>query len=149
MLSFPDVDELSDDLRRIIGAFDRLHGAPCRGLSGLHAPPLDVIDTGSAVEVFVDLPGVEPSALQVLCVAGSLVIVGEKRAAESCEPGHAAFHVLERGFGRFARVIRLNGAIDVAKARAVLVAGELRVTLPKIDERRGREIAIRVEELTS
>ena len=56
----------------------------------------------------------------------------------------AAFHVAERTFGRFARGVRLTGAFDVGRADARLRAGELRVTLPRIDERRGRERRIPV-----
>jgi HSP20 family molecular chaperone IbpA len=40
--------------------------------------------------------------------------------------------------------VRLNGAFDVGRADATLRAGELRVTLPRIEERRGRERRIPV-----
>ena len=56
----------------------------------------------------------------------------------------AAFHLAERSFGRFVRAIRLTGAFDAGKATATLTAGELRVMLPRIDERRGRDIRIPV-----
>jgi HSP20 family protein len=147
VLSFPDVNELSDDLRRIIDEFGRLHGQPCHGLSGLYAPALDVVQTATAIEVYVDLPGVSLGALRVLCVQENLIIVGENVPKEPRAPDGSAFHLLERGVGPFARVIRLNTAVDASQARAVLTAGELHVTLPRVEERRGREIAIRVQEL--
>lgn len=53
---------------------------------------------------------------------------------------------MERSFGRFARVVRLNAAIDGARCRAVLENGELRVDLPRIDERRGRAIVVPIDE---
>jgi hypothetical protein len=40
--------------------------------------------------------------------------------------------------------VRLTGAFEVGRADAVLRAGELRVTLPRIDERRGLERRIPV-----
>jgi HSP20 family molecular chaperone IbpA len=40
--------------------------------------------------------------------------------------------------------VRLTGAFDAARAVATLRAGELRVTLPRIEERRGREHRIPV-----
>ena len=43
-----------------------------------------------------------------------------------------------RGYGRFARVVQLGCACDAGQASAILRNGELRVTLPKIAERRGR-----------
>ena len=66
-------------------------------------------------------------------------------ACEHC--GQAAFHVAERVFGRFTRAVRLSGAFDVARADARLRDGELRLVLPRIEERRGREhrIPVRVD----
>jgi HSP20 family molecular chaperone IbpA len=55
-----------------------------------------------------------------------------------------AFHLAERTFGRFARAITLSGAFDAGRATASLAGGELRVVLPRIEERRGRDIAIEV-----
>jgi len=50
----------------------------------------------------------------------------------------ARFHLAERSYGRFARVIRLSGAVNTGQARAVARAGQLRVIMPRIEERRGR-----------
>jgi HSP20 family molecular chaperone IbpA len=50
-------------------------------------------------------------------------------------------------FGRFTRAVKLPGAFDVARADARLRDGELRVILPRIDDRRGREhrVTVRVD----
>jgi HSP20 family molecular chaperone IbpA len=56
---------------------------------------------------------------------------------------------VERDFGRFARAVRLHTAVDAGRARAVLTLGELRVILPKIADRRGREIRVTVETETT
>jgi hypothetical protein len=63
---------------------------------------------------FRDVPGVAASALRVLFKHGTLVIVGEKLATEPVGADGSAFHLVERGFGRFARVVRLNAAISHA-----------------------------------
>lgn len=63
----------------------------------------------------------------------------------ACEHRGAAFHLAERTFGRFARAIRLTGAFDAGASRATLTVGELRVVLPRIQERRGGEIRIAVQ----
>ena len=41
-------------------------------------------------------------------------------------------------------MIRLTAACDTGKARATFVNGELRVTIPKIEEQRGRTLRIPV-----
>ena len=54
----------------------------------------------------------------------------------------APLTLVERGFGRFARTVRFTTPCDTAHATAVLEKGELRISLPKIAERRGRTIPI-------
>jgi HSP20 family protein len=136
-----DVDLLSIELQEIlawVGASSS-HSAAVE-----YRPPIDVIETAAAVEIVVDLPGVRADALRVSFAKGS-VIVGGRKGAPGCQQREATFHLAERTFGLFARVIRLSAAVDAGRAHAVLRAGELHVTLPRIDERRGRDIPISIE----
>jgi HSP20 family molecular chaperone IbpA len=70
-----------------------------------------------------------------------LVVAGEKLPSV-CEHRDAGFHLAERSFGRFARAIEVEGAFDAGRAAATLTHGELRVVLPRIDERRGARVRI-------
>jgi HSP20 family molecular chaperone IbpA len=76
-----------------------------------------------------------------------LIVMGRKNPSACEHQREAAFHVAERTFGRFARGVRLTSAFDVGRADARLRAGELRVTLPRIEERRGleRRIPVRID----
>lgn len=134
--------DLGDEARRL---FDRLAEETGGGdVAGECTPPLDVIETSSTVEIVVDLPGVRMEDIQVVFARGTLAIGGIKQPP-ACEQQHeAAFHLAERGFGRFARGVRLAGAFDAGHATATFSAGELRVVLPRIEERRGRELRIPV-----
>lgn len=107
------------------------------------SPPLDVVETAQGIEVLLDLPGVSASSLDIVFADNLLVIAGEKLPS-MCEHADAGFHVAERGFGRFRRAIRLDGAYDGGRAAATLARGELRVVLPRIEERRGTPIRITV-----
>lgn len=107
------------------------------------SPALDIIETATGLEILVDLPGVPPSAVQVLVEANTLTIAGQKQPP-SCVHDNAGFHLAERAFGRFARAVEIDGAYDVEKAGATLSHGELRVTLPRLEERRGRRMTIPV-----
>ena len=55
------------------------------------------------------------------------------------------FHLLERGFGRFARAVRLSGAFEIGQAQARLTGGELTIILPKRLDRRGQVQRIPIE----
>jgi HSP20 family protein len=129
--------EFADELRRI---FDELGGRFSDALSGECSPALDVYETDDAVEIAVDLPGVAPDAVRVTAKGAAVLIAGEKAPRRGS--GDATFHLVERGFGRFVRLVRLTSPCDPGRARAVLADGELRVTLPKVAERRGRSIPI-------
>jgi HSP20 family protein len=109
-----------------------------------YRPNFDVVETSHGIEVVVDLPGVAADGVQVVFSAGTLVIAGHKHAP-GCEKRHTAFHLAERTFGEFTCVLRLAMAIDAGRASASLKAGELRVVLPRIDDRRGGEIRIPIE----
>ena len=125
-----DVHRLLDDLAK--RRPDRRHV-----VAGECMPVVDVFETDRAVELVVDLPGVSPDAVRVLFKSGVVLIVGEKERPDLSRRGPASFHLVERDFGRFARAVRITAAIDGAQARAHMANGELRIVLPRIQERRG------------
>ena len=125
-----DVHQLLDDLAR--RRPDRRHV-----VAGECMPVVDVFETDRTVEVVLDLPGVAPDAVRVLFKSGVILIVGEKERPDISRRGPASFHLVERDFGRFARAVKITTAIDGAQVTARLANGELRIVLPRIQERRG------------
>jgi len=113
-----------------------------------YRPPVDVIETAESIEVVADLPGVPAESVHVTVSGATLVVTGHKRAP-LCAHREAAFHLAERTFGHFACMVRCEVAVDVGRARATLSMGELHVVLPRIDERRGRQIPIAVDSVES
>lgn len=139
-----EVRELNQEVSRLFEDLERSREGAAHAPHGHCTPGLDVLQTDTSVEVVMDLPGVSPDRVRVLLKGGVLVMVGEKCSPYHGERGEATFHLVERGFGRFARAVHLDGAIDGGAARATLSGGELRVVVPKITERRGQEIAVPV-----
>jgi HSP20 family protein len=111
--------------------------------AGECAPNMDVLETASGIEILMDLPGVVRGDVRILISQGTLVVAGRKLPGR-CAHQEAAFHLAERGFGRFVRVVRLAGAVDAGRAVATLAAGLLRIALPRIEERRGRDMRIQI-----
>lgn len=134
--------EIADDARRLLREIEKDFPAVA-GLTADCRPPLDVVETATSVEVVVDLPGVPASGVRVAIRHDNLLIVGAKPPGP-LEP-KASYHLAERTYGRFARIVRLNGAFDGGKARAVVASGQLRVVLPLLEDRRGRLLTIPVE----
>jgi HSP20 family protein len=113
------------------------------GDAAQYHPPFDVLETATTIEIVADLPGVEHDAVRVVFNGDTVIISGEKRPT-GCR--HAdAFHLAERTFGRFACAVRVDGAVDARHARAFIRAGELHIALPRIAERRRRDLPIAVE----
>jgi HSP20 family protein len=107
-------------------------------------PPTDVIERPDGIEILMDLAGVS-DRLRIAVVDSILVVSGEK-APGPCNAG-AAFHVAERTFGRFQRAIPLRIPFDTGAIRATFFQGELRIVIPRIEDRRSHEIAIPIERL--
>ncbi len=135
-----EVGDFAADVRQLFLELGRAFGS--QSLAGECAPPLDVYETDDTLEITLDLPGVDAAAVRILGKGDSVLIAGEKAARRARR--ESSFHLVERGYGRFARVVRLGRACDTSKARATLVDGELRVSIPKIAEGRGKAIPIAI-----
>ena len=123
------------------------HRVGAEPLAGECSPAIDVYERDESIEIVVDVPGVDSSAVRILAKGDLLLIVGEKSVERPRT--ELSFHLVERDFGRFARTVRTTRACDTSRAQARLVNGELHVSLPKIAERRGRAIPIRIDDATT
>lgn len=134
-------DDLTADARRLFQELDRSVPGLAQ-TAGECRPPLDIVDTAAGIEVVMDLPGVKASAVRVCVRHNMVVVVGVKVAPPT--PPDARYHVAERSSGRFVRGVRLSGAVDAGRGHARVVGGLLRITLPRLDDRRGLPIDIPV-----
>jgi HSP20 family protein len=134
-----EAGEFADDVRRIFAELGRTLGEQ---LTGECSPAVDVYETDETVEITADMPGVPPDALRIIAKGQTILIAGLKIPRRS--RGDSSFHLVERGYGRFARAVRLSAACDTSRARASIVDGELRLSLPKIVERREATIRIAI-----
>jgi HSP20 family protein len=135
-----EIGEFAVEVRQVFVELGRTFGS--ESPAGECAPALDVYETDDVLEITVDLPGVDPAAVRIVGKGDSILIAGEKAARRARR--ESSFHLVERGYGRFARAVRLGRACDMSRARATLTNGELRISIPKIAERRGRPIPISV-----
>lgn len=106
-------------------------------------PTADICETEDTLVVKVELPGVEPGDLRLMVHGGNVIVEGEKKRLHGTDEGKG--HVVERGFGRFRRVINLGIPVNTHRAEAVLADGLLRIRFPKVPNRRGEEVPIEVK----
>jgi HSP20 family protein len=134
-----EASEFADDVRRIFAELGRTAGEQ---LTGECSPAVDVYETDETVEITADMPAVSPDALRIVAKGQTILIAGLKIPRRA--RGESSFHLVERGYGRFARAVRLTTACDTSRARTTIADGELRVSLPKIVDRREATIRISI-----
>jgi HSP20 family protein len=116
-------------------------GTPGRE-SGAWIPNADILETEDCLVVKVELPGVSLEDLSLSVHGGNVILRGEKRRDDP--DGPARYHLAERAFGKFRRVIHLGVPVNTHRAEAVLHDGFLRIRFPKVPNRRGEEVPVEV-----
>ena len=127
------------DLRSIEDQFDRLMGRAYA--RDTWVPALDVRESEDRFEVTLDLPGLDPNDVNVTFEDGMLTVSG-KRQFGSEDTGDT-WHRIERGFGTFARSIRLPQTADPERIDASFDKGVLTVSVPKAEQAKPRTIEVR------
>ncbi len=106
-------------------------------------PSLDVSETKNDYVVKVELPGLEPKDIDISLTNDVLTIKGEKKQEK--EEKEENYHLIERSYGSFTRSVRLPSQVQSDKINATFKNGVLKVTLPKTEEAKKKEIKIKVE----
>jgi HSP20 family protein len=123
--------------------FDRLFGPASNGpsLSGW-SPAVDVRETDDEFLVSAELPGLTKDDVEVTVENGVLSFSGEKK--EGLEEGGTASgrRILERRYGRFQRSFSLPRGIDADQVEAKFSSGVLKITLPKVQAAKPRQVTI-------
>lgn len=102
-------------------------------------PRIHVFDTGNALVVKADLPGMTEKDLQISLNQDVLTLSGERKS-EALEK--YTVHRKERPSVRFSRSFTLPSKVDPEKTTAVLKHGVLTLTLNKAAEAQPRQIAV-------
>lgn len=97
-------------------------------------------ETGKDVVVGVELPGMDKDDCKIIIEGNMLHLSGEKRFER--ETNDSTFHVMERAYGSFERVIALPRNVNIEKAEASFKNGVLTVRLPKEGSDKAKSIQV-------
>ena len=106
-------------------------------------PSVDISETEDKLLIKAELPGLEAEDVNVSISGDILTIKGEKKKEEEEKDEH--HHYVERYSGSFQRVFQLPTAVKGDKVEATFEKGVLKVTLPKVEEAKKKEIEIKVK----
>ena len=132
------VDLLHRDLDRL--AARRLPLNDTDGAVTDWVPAVDIIEEKDRFVLRADVPGVEPSDIEVSMDAGVLSISGQRY--EEARSEDAGMQRVERASGRFFRRFSLPDTADAESIKAQGKNGILEVTIPKLAEVQARRIEV-------
>jgi HSP20 family protein len=108
-------------------------------------PAADVLETEGEYKVLLDLPGIDPAAIQLRVEKDTLTIQVDRKQPQPQAAAGETVHRSERAFGTFVRSFTLPRGVDAARVEASYEQGVLSVKLPKREEAKARTIAVSVK----
>lgn len=136
-----DIFNMKDEMNRLFdGLFRGVSSEP--GRFGAYVPEVDISETDDNIMVSVDIPGMDEKDLSVSIRENVLTLKGEKKREVQKE--NTVCLISERNYGSFERSLTLPTNIQPDKVAAKYANGVLTVTLPKAEEVKPKEIAVKV-----
>jgi HSP20 family protein len=122
-----DLDDLQSEIQELFADLWQVPGFA--GLRRGFRPQCDCFRTDDppVLHVVVELPGIDPAAVEVAAAGSTLVIAGTRERPPA--PG-AHYHSMEIDYGTFERRVELGEDVDSARATATYEHGMLKVVLP-------------------
>jgi HSP20 family protein len=138
--------ELTPMRREMDDLWNRFFGeAPFyRGLAEEWSPSIDLSETKDSFVVKAELPGLDAKDVEVSISGNLLTIRGEKKKEEEEKDEH--HYRSERYYGSFQRVFQLPTNLKADKVEASFDKGVLKVTLPKVEEAKKKQIEVKIKE---
>jgi HSP20 family protein len=105
-------------------------------------PPAELEETADAILLKLELPGMNPSDLDVQVMEEAVAISGERKSENKTEEGgvtRSEFH-----YGSFQRLIPLPTRVQNTNVQAEYTDGILRLTLPKAEEEKRKAVKVNI-----
>jgi HSP20 family protein len=103
-------------------------------------PAADIAEYEDRFELYVDLPGVAASDVEITLEDGVLSLSGERKVEHGT--GQVTRHRRERGYGKFYRRFILPDTVNAEAVKATERSGVLAITIPKKVAAQPRRIEI-------
>jgi HSP20 family protein len=97
-------------------------------------------ETDKALEVELEAPGMDAGNFEVRVAHQALHIRGSRQYSNDRNEGH--YHITERAYGSFERIIPLPCQVDEEQAKATYRKGVLAMVLPKHETQQPRKIVV-------
>jgi HSP20 family protein len=136
------VSQLQNEINRIFG---NLNDGESSSATADWMPAVDVREYVDRFELLVDLPGVDPKAVEITLDNSVLTLSGERqdeKALAKNGSGEALQQRRERRLGRFHRRFILPDTVDAEKVTATGKDGVLAISIAKHAKKQPRRISV-------
>ncbi len=138
-----DIVSIQDEMNQLFDDFfGRTPKRWFRPEEGLWTPNVDVSETKDEIVLTAEMPGMKKEDITLSVQDNVITLSGEKKSEE--EKKDANFYRLERSFGSFCRSFTLPTPVEAEKIKASFKDGILKVTLPKSEKVKPKEIPINI-----
>lgn len=103
--------------------------------------PLDLYETEDAYVAKLALPGLKAEDFEITLENNILRVHGETRSEKETE--EARYHVRERRYGAFDRLVRFPSAVNGDQVDASLSEGILTIRVPRAEEAKAKRISVK------
>ena len=143
IVRFEPFRDLQDRMNRLFHESYRAQGADDDwALGGTWAPAVDIYEQDNNIVLKAELPGVDPKDVDIRLENNTLALRGERKFDNEVKKEN--YHRVERSYGAFTRSFTLPTTVDPGAIKAEYRDGVLRVTLPKREEAKPKQIQISV-----
>jgi HSP20 family protein len=109
---------------------------------GAWSPAVDIYEKDGNIVLKAELPGIEAKNVGVTVENNILTLRGERQFDQEVQREN--YQRVERSYGTFTRSFTLPTVVDTEKIKAEFKDGVLRMTLPKKEEAKPKQISINV-----
>ncbi len=131
---------LQDEINRLFGNVNQTDSSSA---TATWIPAVDVHEYADRFEFYIDIPGVDPSKVELTLERGILTLSGQREDQGADKRGEDPLNLrAERGQGHFYRRFVLPDTVDSEKVNATGKHGVLTLTVPKQPKAVPRRIQI-------
>lgn len=137
--SLQSLESLQDQINRLFDLSFNRGGT----LAETAIPAVDISEDKDNVYIDADMPGFEQKDISLSVNEDQLLLSANREEVK--EEKKKNYYRSERSSGTFYRELYLPSIVDASRAKASYRNGVLKVTLPKRETEKGKEIKINVE----
>ena len=135
---FGEFDQVRREMLRLL---DSVAGETFGDVATGVFPPLNITQDDDNFYVRAEIPGIKPAELSISALRNRISVSGKREIPREHE--RVSYHRKERPEGAFNRAVSLPMEVDAERVDAHYADGVLTLTLPKAEQAKPRQIAVR------